>query len=124
LTQSSVVKLAPITVIETPEFIQQVADLLRDDERVELIDYVARNPEAGVVMRGTGGVRKLRWGLQGRGKRGGARVIYYYHNGTMPIFLLTVFPKNVKVDLNQAQKNALRSLIPLLIQSYEQRGLQ
>jgi hypothetical protein len=67
-------------------------------------------------MPGTGGVRKLRWALEGKGKRGGARIIYYFHSRAMPIFLLTVFSKNEKVDLSKSEKNELRKLIPILVQ--------
>ena len=53
--------------------------------------FLAFDPTVGVVMRGTGGVRKLRWAAGGKGKRGGARVIYYYHSGALPVFLVTVY---------------------------------
>ena len=69
----------PISVIETPEFLTVTRRIMDDEERAVLIDYLAYNPGAGDLIRGTGGVRKLRWGLAGRGKRGGARVIYFYH---------------------------------------------
>ena len=60
--------------------------MLSDEELALLIDYLAYNPAAGDLIPGAGGVRKLRWGLQGRGKRGGARVIYFYHDAEMPLF--------------------------------------
>ena len=63
-------------------------------EKSRLLSYVATNPEAGDIVPDTGRARKLRWGVQGRGKSGGVRVIYYYHNETMPLFLLNVFAKN------------------------------
>ena len=70
---------APITVVETPEFLSATRKLMTEEERAVLVDYLAYNPAAGEVIQRTGGVRKLRWGLKGRGKRGGARVIYFYH---------------------------------------------
>jgi hypothetical protein len=73
----------PITVVETPEFLAASRGLLTDEERAVLVDYLAHNPTAGDLIPGTGGVRKLRWGLAGRGKRGGARVIYFI---TAPAF--------------------------------------
>jgi DNA-binding transcriptional regulator YiaG len=76
----------PVTVVELPRFVRQAEQILPEEERLDLIEHLARNPEAGAVMPGTGGVRKLRWGIGGRGKSGGARIIYYYHNATMPIF--------------------------------------
>jgi hypothetical protein len=69
----------------------------------------------------TGGGRKLRWKAPGRGKRGGVRVIYYYHNASMPLFLLNVFGKNEKANLTQAERNEMRSLLPRLVSSYRKR---
>ena len=66
-----------ITVVETRPFIEDVARCLQDDECEEFIEYIARNPTVGVLIPGTGGVRKVRWRASGRGKRGGARIIYY-----------------------------------------------
>jgi hypothetical protein len=68
------------------EFIAATRKLMDDAERAELVGYLAYNPSVGVVIPGSGGVRKLRWGLEGRGKRGGARVIYYYHDMEMPLY--------------------------------------
>ena len=112
----------PSSVVETPQFIRQAERLLSDDDRFELIEHLAWNPEAGVVIPGTGGVRKLRWAMPGRGKSGGARVIYYHCNASLPIFLLSMFPKNAKVDLSPEEKNEMRRLIPILVQNYQQRG--
>ena len=68
----------PISVIETPEFLSATRKLMNDEERALLVDYLAYNPRAGDLIPGTGGVRKLRWRLEGRGKRGGGRVIYFH----------------------------------------------
>ena len=65
------------TVAETPIFSRQADKLFSGDEKCELIAYLARNPLDGEVLPGTGGVRKLRFASSGRGKRGGARIIYY-----------------------------------------------
>lgn len=78
-----------MTVVETPEFLTTSADLFDDDQRALLISYLAARPLSGDVIPGCGGVRKLRWALPGRGKRGGARVIYYVHSEGLPLFLLT-----------------------------------
>ena len=69
-------------------------------------------------MQGTGGIRKLRWSAQGRGKSGGVRVIYYYHNGSVPLFLLTVFGKGEKANLSKAERNDLAIFTTLLLQNY------
>ncbi len=79
---------------------------------------IAADPLAGVLIRGSGGVRKRRFGLDGRGKRGGARVIYYYHDDRLPVFLLTVFAKNEQSDLSPAEIAALRKLVMVLVDSY------
>jgi predicted DNA-binding transcriptional regulator AlpA len=70
----------PMTVVETERFLKDAGALLSDSERAELVAFVGANPEEGKVIPETGGVRKIRWALPGRGKRGGARVIYYYHS--------------------------------------------
>ena len=67
----------PMTVVETERFLKDAGSLLSDSERAELVAFVGANPEEGKVIPETGGVRKIRWALPGRGKRGGARVIYF-----------------------------------------------
>jgi len=83
----------PVSVVETPEFLAATRGIMDNDERGVLVDFLARNPLSGDLIPGAGGVRKLRWGLEGRGKRGGARVVYYYHGDAMPIFALTAYAK-------------------------------
>ncbi len=79
------------------------------------MNYVAAFPKAGDLIRGTGGVRKLRWRRGGKGKSGGVRVIYYFHSERMPLYLLTVFAKNEREDLSQAECNDLASLVDTLV---------
>jgi hypothetical protein len=110
-----------VTIVETPEFIRRIDKLMDDDERAALILYLAGNPMAGDLIPGTGGVRKLRWGLEGRGKRGGARVIHFFHNSQLPLFLLTAFAKNERADLSQADRNSIRTLTKLLVDTYGSR---
>ncbi|MGB7291000.1 MAG: type II toxin-antitoxin system RelE/ParE family toxin [Thermodesulfobacteriota bacterium] len=69
------------------------------------------NSKAGAVITGTGGVRKLRFAIEGKGKRGGVRVIYYYYNNRNPVLLFTVFGKNEKSDLTEKEKNTLYGVI-------------
>ncbi len=83
-----------------------------------LVDYLAHNPTAGELVPGTGGVRKLRWAIEGRGKRGGARVIYFYHHADIPLFALTAYPKNERADLSQKDRNDFRRLTKLLAETY------
>src|ERR1039458_4738707 len=94
---------APMAVVETKEFLKRAEPLMSDSERAELVALVGANPEAGEIIPETGGVRKIRWALEGVGKRGGARVIYYYHNERLPVFLLSAYAKNRKADLSQAR---------------------
>jgi|TARA_R110000868_G_scaffold77939_5_gene222898 hypothetical protein len=69
-------------------------------------------------MQSTGGIRKLRWSAQGRGKSGGVRVIYYHHNGAIPLFLLAVFGKGEKANLSKAERNNLAKFTSSLLQNY------
>jgi hypothetical protein len=111
----------PITVVETPEFLSATRKLLDDEERAALVEYLAYNPSAGTVIPSTGGIRKLRWGLEGRGKRGGARVIYFFHNLEMPLFLLTAFAKNEREDLSHNDYASFQQLTKTLVNSYRIR---
>ena len=86
------------------------------------VSYVAAHPTAGDLMSGTGGLRKLRWELQGRGKRGGARVIYFLHCERMPLFLLTAYAKNARADLSPADRAEFRQLVKQLASTYEGKG--
>jgi hypothetical protein len=114
----TVATLPPITVVETPEFISRARKLLTEENREELIGHLAHNPTAGDIVPGTGGIRKIRWRLEGRGKRGGARIIYFFHNTNVPLFLLTAFAKNERVDLSQRDRNSFARLTKLLIETY------
>ena len=81
--------------IESPQFTKLVQDYLTDDDYAKLQKALIENPEIGSVIRGSGGVRKLRWAAPGRGKRGGYRVIYYLARPKGVIWMLTMYPKNV-----------------------------
>ena len=109
---------APISVVETPEFLAVARKLMDEDERTVLIDHLAWNPTSGDLIPGTGGVRKLRWALRGRGKRGGARVIYFFHSAAVPLFALAVYAKSEQADLSQADRNDFRRLTKQLAESY------
>lgn len=82
------------TFVETRLFSKLVVEYLSDDDSVKLQGKLIQDPEAGIVVRGSGGVRKLRWAAPGRGKRGGYRVIYYVHRLKEIIWMLTIFPKS------------------------------
>jgi len=103
------------TVTELPEYIRRSNELLNEAERKSVIDYLAAHPRSGDVMEGTGGIRKLRWGRGSRGKSGGVRIIYYYHDERIPLYLLTVFGKNERANLSKAERNDLAKLVDLLV---------
>jgi hypothetical protein len=107
-----------MTVVETGEFLKRAKPLMSDSERAELVAFIGSNPEAGDIIPDTGGVRKIRWALEGMGKRGGARVIYYYHNLRLPVFMLSAYAKNQKANLNKAERNAMKRLVPALVAGY------
>ena len=84
-----------MTFVETKLFTELVLDYLSDDEYAALQQSLVVNPEAGDVIPGSGGVRKLRWGVAGRGKRGGLRVIYFLRRRNDEVWMLTLYAKNV-----------------------------
>ena len=103
-----------ITVAETPLFSRQARDVWDDAGREAFIEFIARNPEQGDLIPETGGVRKIRWVRPGSGKRGGARVIYFYHNGDRPLYLLMVYVKARQENLTAEEKKAVRKLAAIL----------
>jgi hypothetical protein len=103
-----------ITVAETPLFSRQARDVWDDAGREAFIEFIARNPEEGDVIPETGGVRKIRWARPGSGKRGGARVIYFYHSGDRPLYLLMVYAKARQENLTAEEKKLVRKLAAAL----------
>lgn len=108
------------TVVETPEFLRRVQGLLTAAEHTALINHLAAKPDAGDVMPGTGGARKLRWGARGKGKSGGVRVITFFSGPPIPVFVLTVFGKGEKINLSQAERNAMRKVLGELVVAYRE----
>lgn len=98
-------------IIETSIFTRQVQTLLDDDEYRRLQTFLAIRPDAGDLIPGGGGLRKIRWGAQGRGKRGGVRVIYYWAVRQDRILMLLIYAKNVQDDLTAEQLKVLRAMI-------------
>lgn len=110
-----------ITVAETGPFQRKVGRLLSEDEKAELIAYLSMNPNAGVLIQGTGGIRKLRWARSGQGKSGGVRVIYYFHNEELPLYLLALFGKNEKANISMEEKKLLSKIVRDLVKYWSQK---
>jgi hypothetical protein len=106
------------TVIETPPYLAEAERLFSAEERATIIDAVSTDPRCGVVIPGPDGVRKLRVAASGRGKRGGARVIYLFGGEDVPVFLLTVFAKNERSDLSQKERGNLGKLTAAMLREY------
>jgi mRNA-degrading endonuclease RelE of RelBE toxin-antitoxin system len=97
--------------VETRSFSRRRTEQLTDEQFRLLQLSLLSNPQAGDVIRGTGGLRKLRWATTGRGKRGGIRIIYYRAVERDMIFLLFMYPKNEQEDLTPEQKRMLREIV-------------
>ena len=111
-------KIAPQTIVETKSYERDSAKIMSGDERTAAINLIAADPTVGDIIPGTGGIRKVRAALSGRGKRGGARIIYYYHDPDMPIFLLSIFAKSDRGNLSKAERNELAKLTRAIAQKY------
>jgi hypothetical protein len=106
------------TVVETPMFLKAAQPLFDEAGREEIVRTIATNPEAGDLMPGTGGYRKMRFARQGMGKRGGARVVYLYGDEDFPVFLITVYAKSEKGNLSKAEQNALAKMAKSFFADY------
>jgi mRNA-degrading endonuclease RelE of RelBE toxin-antitoxin system len=100
--------------IETPVFSKQRSELLDDDSYQKFQAYLLKNHEDGDTISKTGGCKKIRWGLEGKGKRGGVRVIYYCLTEQGKIYLLLVYSKNRKDDLSEQEKKVLNQISQML----------
>lgn len=99
--------------VETPIFNRRVQEYMDDDEYAKMQAFLVGRPDAGRLIKGSGGIRKLRWAGSGRGKRGGLRVIYYWWVAQERISMLLVYPKSEQDDLTANQLKRLRSeLVP------------
>jgi len=97
--------------VETPIFTRELRQFMSDDGYRALQSALLLRPEAGPIIPGGGGLRKVRWGLAGTGKRGGLRVIYYWHRAEERIYMLLIYPKSRQEDLMQEQLRVLRKLV-------------
>lgn len=111
----------PISIAETSPFYRKAQVVFSEDERTALVDFLAWNPEGGDVIPGTGGLRKLRWAAKGRGRRAGARVIYYFRDLNMPLYLLAVYTKGERDGMTASEKKALTALVETLVSHHSER---
>src|SRR4051812_21249031 len=109
------------TVVETPSYLSDAERLFSPEERKAIVDRLAADPTCGVIIPGGGGVRKVRFGFGGRGKSGGARIIYLFSGEDLPVFLLAVYAKNDKVNLSMAERNALGRMVTEMVRSYRRQ---
>ena len=109
------------TVVETPRYQADAARLFTHDEQAAIVDLVASDPGCGVVIPGGGSIRKVRVGFGGRGKRGGARVIYLFGGNDVPVFLLAAFAKNEKDDLTPAERGAMAKAVATMLANYRRQ---
>jgi len=100
-----------MVIVETSVFTRQIQALLSDEEYRLLQTQLVANPQLGKLIPGSGGLRKTRWSIGSRGKRGGVRVIYYWFASDKVILMLLVYPKNVQDDLTHQQLRTLRKII-------------
>jgi hypothetical protein len=99
---------------ETTEFAERVSKLRAEAQCLELKQELTRNPEKGDLLRGAGGFRKTRMRLPGRGKSGGARVIYYYLSADRVVYLVSLYTKNVQESLTAKQTQQLKELSTII----------
>jgi hypothetical protein len=109
------------TVVETPSYLANAETLFSSDERKAIVDRLAAEPTCGVIVPGGGGIRKVRFGFGGRGKSGGARIIYLFGSADLPVFLLAVFAKNEKANLSAAERNALGKMALAMVKGYRRQ---
>lgn len=101
----------PVSVIEFAAYRRRAAVLLSAEEQDAVVDFIAYDPTCGDLIPGTSGLRKVRIGQGERGKRGGARVIYYFYNTDFPLLLLGLYAKNEKADLSTREKKKLADAV-------------
>ena len=114
MAYTAIVSQKLISVAETPLFVRQAEQVWNEAAWEAFVEFIAENPEAGDLIPETGGVRKIRWARPGTGRRGGARVIYFYHDADRPIYLLMVYAKARKENLSAEEKRTLRKLAAAL----------
>ena len=111
----------PVSVIEFAGYRRRASELLTAGQRDAVIDMVAYEPTCGDLIPGSGGLRKVRIGRDGIGKRGGTRVVYYFYNEDFPILLLALYAKNEKGDLTAAKKREFAALMREIVRQWKEK---
>jgi hypothetical protein len=110
-----------LTVVETPAYLSKAERIMSEVERAAVLDTISRNPLTGVLIKGSGGLRKMRFGLEGRGKRGGGRVVYWFHSFRYPAVLLWAFAKNEASDMSASQRERVKAVADTLLAEFGAR---
>jgi hypothetical protein len=110
------------SVVETWSYLRDAEGQLTENQRAGIVNSLAADPLQGVLIKGTGGLRKMRIAASGRGKRGGGRIVYWFHSEGYPIVLLAMFAKNEAADLSAAERIALVKIADRLMEQLGGRG--
>ena len=113
----------PMTIVETKAFVSGSRTIFTDEELADAEMHLALYPESGTVIQDTGGIRKIRFGAKGKGKSGGARVIYFYFNREMPLYLLAIYAKGEKIDLSAQEKRLMKKIVDQFVNRHDDRGV-
>jgi hypothetical protein len=107
------------TVVETAGFLNDARSLgLPENERLAIVTWIAAHPDAGKVIEGSGGARKVRFAGKGKGKSGGYRVITFFSGTDIPVFLLSIFSKDEKSDLTPKERQILKRVLAEIVKTY------
>jgi hypothetical protein len=109
------------TIVETPPYLADAQRLFTEAERAAIVDIIASDPRIGVVVPGSNGLRKVRFAFGGRGKSGGARIVYLFGGNDVPVFLLAAFAKNERSDLSAKERLALGKAVAEMLANYRRR---
>ena len=111
----------PVSVLELPGYRRRADELLTAEEQDAIVDLIAFDPTYGDLIPGTGGLRKVRVGRGGSGKRGGARIIYYFYNSDHPVLLLALYAKNEKADVSAQDKKKFVALVKEITAQWQRK---
>jgi hypothetical protein len=110
------------TVVETPVFIRSADNAgITEEERHFIVTTLANDPDAGNVIPGTGGARKIRFAARGKGKSGGYRVITFFSGADIPVFLLDIYVKGEKINLTRMERNILKRILGEIVETYRSK---